>query len=262
MVTSYHVHTTFSDGQNSVQEMIEAAISLGIDEIGISDHYVLTTGQIFDWSMKLDAIADYFGAIGLAADKFRTKIKVRYGIEADFVPETAQQLGEILQEYQFDYVIGSVHLIDGVCIDSSKDYWDALDQSGKNDVIRAYWAMIAKLAKSGLYDIVGHLDLYKKFGSQPTIDISADVMTALDAIAEAGIAIELNTSGWHKPIHEQYPSAAVLRGCQKRGIPVILTADAHRTDDITCDFDRGRLLLRTIGYTNTALFQNRKMTID
>ncbi|MEN6356894.1 MAG: histidinol-phosphatase [Armatimonadota bacterium] len=261
MITSYHIHTKFSDGQNTAQEMIEAAIQSGIDEIGISDHYVLTDGPVFDWSMKLDGLSDYFNVLNQAADKVRSKINVRYGLEADFVPEMTDRLAETLHDYPFDYVIGSVHLINGACIDGSKDYWDALSQSEKNDVIRTYWHMIARLAKSGIFDIVGHMDLYKKFGSQPTIDVSEDIMIALDAIAKAGIAVELNTSGWHKPINEAYPSAMILKGCHKRGIPVVLTADAHRTQDITRDFDRGCQLLQSIGYASRAVFENRKLTM-
>lgn len=261
MITSYHVHTKFSDGNNTIDEMIEAAVRAGVDEVGISDHYVLAGSKIFGWSMQLVGLSDYFSAIDQAADAYRGKINVRYGLEADFVPETASDLAEILQSHPFDYVIGSIHLIDGLCIDGTKDYWDALDQSEQNDVIRTYWQMIPRLAKSGMFDIVGHMDLYKKFGSQPTVDISEDVAAALDAIAEAGIAVELNTSGWHKPIKEAYPSAMILKGCYKRGVPVVLTADAHTTKDITRDFDRGGQLLKNVGYTARAAFKNRKMTI-
>lgn len=262
MVTSYHVHTVFSDGDNTVGEMVKAAVDAGIDEVGISDHYVLfADGRLVNWSMPLDALPDYLDTIKEARSAFEGKINVRYGLEADFIPDAADMLRETLSQYSFDYVIGSIHFINGFPIDEHKKNWDALSEPKKNDVIRDYWNKIAQLAKSGLFDIVGHMDLYKKFGAQPTVDISEDIITALDAIAEAGIAVELNTSGWHKPIREAYPSAMIVKGCLKRGISIIVTADAHKTADIARDFNRGNLLLKGMGYQKQALFKDRKMTM-
>lgn len=262
MITSYHTHTTFSDGDNTVSEMVKAAVNARIGEIGISDHYVMPPdGRNVSWSMRLDGLPDYFNAIKEAQDAFTGKINVRYGLEADFFPETADQLRETLSQYAFDYVIGSIHFINGFPIDEHKKNWDNLTQPERNDVIRDYWNRMLQLAKSGLFDIVGHMDLYKKFGAQPTIDVSEDIIAALDAIAEAGIAIELNTSGWYKPIREAYPSAMIVKGCIKRGIPIIITADTHRIADISRDFKRGRALLESMGYTKQIIFKNRKMSI-
>ncbi|MCE5314060.1 MAG: histidinol-phosphatase HisJ family protein [Armatimonadota bacterium] len=257
MLTSYHVHSTFSDGENSVGEMIRSAIDAGVDEVGVSDHLVLLAGdQTVDWSMSPAAIPRYFDAIAEASDD---RITIKYGIEADFDPKTAEELRDLLQSHAFDYVIGSVHFLDGFPIDVDRKYWDELSETECNDVILGYWNRIAQMARSGLFDFAGHLDIYKKFGTMPTVDISEAIITALDAITQARMAVELNTSGWHKPIREAYPSIAILRGCHKRGIPTLVTADAHKTQDIVRDFDRARQLLRNIGYTRQATFKARNI---
>ncbi|MCE5197773.1 MAG: histidinol-phosphatase HisJ family protein [Armatimonadota bacterium] len=258
MLTSYHVHSTFSDGESSIHDMAQAAVQAGVNELGMSDHFVLLPGnKTVNWSMPLDALPQYFDAIEAARESVARKIIVRCGLEADFVPEAAGELKEILCEHAFDYVIGSVHFVSSFPIDEHERHWEAISQPQRDDIIRSYWDNVAKMAKSGLFDIVGHMDLYKKFGHSASCDISDYILNALDAIAEADMAVELNTSGWHKPVQEAYPSAMILRGCYRRGIPVLITADAHTPTDITRDFARAAQLLCGIGYTQQAVFAKR-----
>jgi histidinol-phosphatase (PHP family) len=215
MRTSYHCHTNLSDGGCAISDHIRAGVAAGLDEIGISEHYTLLPGKRVSWSMAQAGLADYFRALRAARHEAGDGIIVRYGLEADFIPESVGELGRILAAYPFDYVIGSVHFIDDFPVDESADYWEALSQDQRNEMIRAYWARVTDMAKSGVFDIAGHLDLYKKFGHRATIDISADIAAALDAIAEAGMAVELNTSGMSY-VGEAYPSPAILRECYAR----------------------------------------------
>ena len=105
-----------------------------------------------------------------------------------------------------------MHIVDGFGIDGCASDWETLIQDERDDVIRAYWARVRQMARSGLFDIAAHLDLYKKFGYYPSVDISKDVEAALDAVATSGMSVELNTAGWHKPCHEEYPSPAISAG--------------------------------------------------
>ena len=261
MLTSYHVHSIFSDGSDTIREIVRAAAEAGLDEIGVSDHYVfLPDGRAVDWSMPLDALPRYIEEIRAASDEFRDRVTVRYGVEADYLPETADALAQTIAAHPFDYVIGSVHFVDGFPIDESPEFWQALSEAERNDIIRAYWARIARMADSGLFDFAGHLDLYKKFGHLPTVDMSADIAAALDAIARSGMAAELNTAGWFKPdIMEAYPSPAIVRECFARGIPMLVTADAHTASGLTTAYDRGRRALIEAGYTVTPVFEKRRM---
>lgn len=260
MHTSYHCHTEFSDGRCTIVDLVQEAIRLQLDELGISDHYTLVPGEVVPWSMPEAGLPDYIAALDNARDKADGKVGLRYGIEADYIPQSITELADALAAHPFDYVIGSVHFIDVFPVDARADYWEALSQDQRNEMIREYWARIANMAKSGVFDIAGHLDLYKKFGHRATIDLSADIATALDAIAAAGMAVELNTSGMHYA-GEVYPSTAILEQCLVRHIPTLVTSDVHCVQHLTRGHKFGVSELREVGYTQQAIFAGRKMTL-
>ena len=258
MLTSYHNHTNWSDGAPTLAAQIQAAKAAGLDELGISDHYVLLPdGREVEWSMPLDMLGEYVLQIRSAAHEVRGLV-LRLGIEADFVPETVDELRERLAPHPWDYVIGSVHSVDGFPIDDDPKFWDALTPEERNEKWRLYWTRIRQMAESGVYDFVGHLDLPKKFGHRPTVDFSAEEASALDAIAAADMAIEINTAGWSLPAAEAYPSLRLLQEARRRDIPLLINADAHFPEFLTRDFDRARDLAREAGYTELVRYEERR----
>jgi histidinol-phosphatase (PHP family) len=258
MLTSYHNHTTWSDGAPTLAAQIQAARAAGLDELGISDHYTLhPSGEEVEWSMPLDLIGDYVLELRSAAAEVRG-LTLRIGVEADFFPETVDALRERLAPYPWDYVIGSVHYADAFPIDENSRNWDALTEAQRNETWRLYWKRVRQLAESGVFDFVGHLDLPKKFGHRPTLDLSADSAAALDAIADAGMAIEINTAGWSLPAREGYPSLDLLREARRREIPLLINADAHFPEFLTRDFERARRLARDAGYSELVRYENRE----
>ena len=259
MVTSYHVHSRFSDGRGELIQYIQAANKFGLDELGFSDHYVLTPdGSELNWSMALDGMDAYVHAVQSVAKEAEKDLVVRLGIEVDYFPETADNLAILLKKYPFDYVIGSVHFLDGFVIDGYAEIWKKLTQLERNDTIRRYWNRLREMAESGLFDIAGHLDLSKKFGHRPSVNISNEISETLDAIANADMAVEINTAGWYAPCAEEYPEPSIIRGCFQRGIPVLVTADAHEPMNLRQSFDRAYNLLADIGYTEIASYAGRK----
>ena len=258
MRVSYHNHTNWSDGAGTLAAMIQAARQAGLDELGISDHFVLYPGrQQVEWSMDVDLLGDYVLNLRAAAGETRG-LTLRLGVEADYFPETVEQLRETLAEYPFDYVIGSVHYVDGFPIDSDARHWEALSVEERNEKWRLYWVRVRQLAESGAYDFVGHLDLPKKFGYRPTVDLGREADAALDAIAAADMAIEINTAGWSLPAGEAYPSLELLRAARRRSIPLLINADAHFPEYLTRNFDRAAALARQAGYTELARYERRK----
>jgi len=262
MLTSCHVHSTYSDGIATIRDLALAAVELGLDELGISDHYVLLgSGKIVSWSMPLASLPAYFEELREVAVEFRNKLTIGFGLEADFDPASANDLREVLEAYPFDYVIGAAHFVDGFLVDEKPESWDALSQPERNDITRAYWDRIVQLANSQLFDYAAHLDLCKIFGYLPTIDLSNDITAALDAIAQSEMAIEINTAGWYKPIKEAYPSPAILTECRARNIPIIINSDAHEPANLIRSFDQAEALAREAGYTRVASFARRRMAM-
>lgn len=263
MLYSYHVHSKWSDGETDITDMVKAAVRMGLDEIGISDHYCLPAdGSKLFWCMSPDAIEDYVIAVQSAAAEGGESTIVRLGLEADFVPETANALREVLASYPFDYVIGSVHIVDGFPVDNEPSDWERLSPKERDDIHRGYWIRVRQMAESGLYDFAGHLDLPKKFAFYPSIDLNAEVNAALDAIARSKMAAEVNTSGWFKPCAQEYPSPDIIQGCFERGIPMLVTADAHTPEDLTRAFPRAFRLLRDAGYSTVVSFAGREKFVQ
>jgi histidinol-phosphatase (PHP family) len=258
MQTSYHVHSSWSDGQTDILALVTAAREIGLAELGISDHYVMAPGaQPVSWSMPLEALPAYLAEIAAAEEAAGQALRVRRGLEVDYFPEQVGALREVLAEQPLDYVIGSVHFVDGFPIDESAGHWEALSTADRDAVIRGYWTRIGEMARTGLYDFCAHLDLTKKFGFAAVSDIGPEVTAALDAIAGAGIAVEVNTAGWRTVSREAYPAPAILRACRGRGIPTLINADAHAPRFLTRDFDRAAALLRAAGYTEVVTYAGR-----
>ncbi len=257
MLVSYHNHTRWSDGAPTLAGQIEGARQAGLDELGISDHYVMIPNGVCDWTMDLDLLGDYVLEMRSAALETRNPV-LRLGLEADYFPETIGELRDRLEPYPWDYVIGSVHYVDGFCTDSRASDWEALSVSERNDVWRRYWQLIVELAESRVFDFVGHLDLPKKFGYRPTIDLTESEDAALNAIAAAGLAIEINTAGWSLPAGDAYPSESLLKRAFGRHIPLVINADAHVPEFLTRGFDRARELARRVGYEYTSRYERRQ----
>jgi histidinol-phosphatase (PHP family) len=256
---SYHNHTVFSDGKASVAEMVRAAEEAGLGEAGISDHLVVhPEGRTFKWAMPVERLDDYAAEVARVARAAR--IPVRLGIEADFFPETVAELRRLLARHPFDFVIGSVHFAGGFLFDESRQRWAELTPEECAAKWRLYWDRVRDLARSRAFDCMGHLDLPKKFGFQMLAAAPEPALAALDALAEAGMALELNTSGWAAPVREAYPSPALLGEARRRGIPILISADAHAPSDIARSFGPALLLAREAGYTETVRYQGRRRT--
>lgn len=263
MIASYHNHTAWSDGKTSVAEMVEGARRLGVDELGISDHFVLPpTGEHPDWAMPADALDRYVADVrGHQAAGAGSPV-VRLGLEVDWYPGHASQIRAALAGHDFDYLIGSVHEVEGFTIDGSPAGWERRSPDERNAVHRDYWVAMRSLAESRLFDIAAHLDLAKKFAFLPTIDLTDVLDPALDAIAAADLVVEVNTAGWHKPCRDAYPSVEILAACRARDIPVTINADAHQPDHLVRDFGRAAARLREVGYDRIARFAGRERSFE
>jgi histidinol-phosphatase (PHP family) len=261
MIASYHNHSRWSDGAATVSAILARAAELGVDEVGISDHLTLRPdGSLPHWSMAPERLAGYAEEVLGASAAGRPR--VRLGLEVDWFPGQGDRLRAALAGIPFDFLIGSVHEVDSFITDVASSEWEALAAGDRERVHRGYWEAVRSLAESRLFDVVGHLDLPKKFNQHPRDDVSGLVAAALDAIRAADLVVELNTAGWHVPCRDAYPSLELLLACRERGIPVTLSADAHHPNHLRRDFERGLERLRGAGYSQVARFAGRHCWSD
>jgi len=114
------------------------------------------------------------------------------------------------------------------------------------------------MAKTQLFDIVGHLDLVKKFGHRPKGDLTDLMLRTVEMIGKSGMCIEVNTSGLRKLCHEIYPSEKLLKMCFDNGIPITFGSDAHTPEDVGNGFDQAVALVKRVGYEEITRFTQRR----
>jgi histidinol-phosphatase (PHP family) len=195
-------------------------------------------------------------------DFVREQTDLRLGIEADFVPGAEERIAAMLDGRDFDYVVGSVHFLREGAVDMD-DYsvWD----SGRSvdEIWLRYFETIGESSASGLFDIIAHPDLVKYWGAAggarvPAGDLRRFYEPAVAGIASSGAAVEVSTAGLRKPAGEIYPAPSFLRMCVEAGVPVALSSDAHRPQDVGADYDQALALLASERVEKLCVFEHRE----
>ena len=252
MIVDYHMHLRAPDESidhtlGGVERFVEVAAARGVDEIGFSEHvyYFRETRELWDVPYQVERCAyDLDRYVDAVVEAKRRGLPAKLGLEVDYVGgERQARLAEILEPYPWDYLLGSVHWIDGLAVDQEPGLWGAHDVDG---VWRCYFGALEELAASGFVDVLAHPDLAKIFGRRPPDP--ASYYPVLD-----GIALEISTAGLHKRVGELYPDPAMLASRP----PITLASDAHVPENVGRDFDRALELARSAGYDTVTVFEGR-----
>lgn len=124
---------------------------------------------------------------------------VKFGVELDFIPNVVRQIGEFIQQYPFDYVIGSVHIVEDRIIDSPR-FRVNFKKIGIDKVYGKYFSLVQRAASSGLFDIIGHCDLVKLWGFKSKRDYTNILADTVERIFEYDLCVEVNTSGLRRRV--------------------------------------------------------------
>jgi len=252
MKVDLHNHTVLCNhATGTVAEYVEAAISCKIEYFGFSDHAPMHYDP--KYRMSFEQMDLYELWVKEAGEKYTDQITVLLGYEVDYLPG---YMDDAVLNRPCDYLIGSVHFIDDWGFDNPEfiGRYEGLDI---DDIYRRYFSLIEAMAKSGKFDIVGHLDLLKVFKFLPTKDIRILAQGALKAIKKANMTIEINMAGYRKPIAEAYPSPILLETIAELEIPITFGSDAHRSDQIGLFSDEIEAMARSAGYDECALYRGR-----
>ncbi len=257
-VVDYHMHTPLCGHATGEPEAyVRQALKMGLAEVGFSDHAPLVSGPDPRYTMRYEEVPQYHDMMREVRKKFPT-FTIKVGIEADYIPGYEEKTRAILDAYPYDFVIGSIHFIDNWAFDDP-DQMVRWKDKDVNTVYRDYYELLRKSARSGLFDIIGHVDLVKKFGHRATKDISSDIENTAKVFKETGVTVEINTSGLRKPVAEIYPSLDVLKIYQKQGVPITFSSDSHDPGDVGKDYDKAWKLAKDAGYTEYRVFRQRKV---
>lgn len=248
----YHTHSILSDGENTYEEMIIAAIEKGLEEIGLTDHVCL---KPVPWAVAPVNLPVMTAQILKLRSKYSPQITVRYGIEMDYFPGREKEIDAVIRELPLDYVIGSVHFIGDWNFDGDQSLYG---KWSNDELYNIYFELVQLAAKSQLFDIIGHLDVIKKFRIYPESDQTALLENTLNIIRENNLTVELNTGMIDRPCAEFAPAPTILEQCFHQQIPVTLSSDAHCAGQVARHFETALDLLRHTGFRELATFDHRK----
>jgi len=272
VLTDYHVHLRPDEREctaaeyftaGNVERYRAAADEHGIAELGVAEHIYRFAAALEVWEhpfwrqYAVDDLDAYCGFV-------REETDLRLGIEADYVPGREDHIANLLESRDWDFVVGSVHFLRDRSLDT-EDYsiWGGGESADK--VWRRYFETIAESALSGLYDVIGHPDLVKVWGDKaprPDKDLRYFYEPAVEAFAEAGVAVELSTAGLRKPVGEQYPARPYLEMILEAGCPIALSSDAHLPEQLGFRYEQALELLDELGVKELAVFERRQRRME
>ena len=261
MIPDYHIHTTMcGHARGSMEDVVESAISKGFSEIGFADHLPLLYTEDPVLSMAPGELPRYVERVLELKERYRDRIEIRLGIEADYHLPTMEERLKMLDAHPFDYIIGSIHILGDWIFDDPR-YRERYRDIDLDSFYLEYLKAEEEMVSTGLFDIVGHPDLVKKFGDRASIDLAPAYRELLLKIKEAGACYEVNTAGLRWPAGEMYPEPSFVHLGAELGVPVTLGSDSHCPEDIGRDFDHALALVRAAGYRELARFGERTMSL-
>lgn len=230
-----------------IENMVRVAQSRGVDELNLLDH--THKFRDFDWMyeytrhepdtyahyqklQKYD-LQEYWDFIARVREH-SWPIQLHFGLEVCYFPQAEARLRRQLQAYPYDFLIGSVHHIDGFAFDFHREDWDGRDV---DQLYRRYFAIMDSLIASGLFDHLAHPDSIKIFGHYPGFDLAPYYKNAAEGLKKAGMTTENNSGFARYGFTNIGLDIPFLRALQEAGVTVFCSSDAHRYTDIGGHFD-------------------------
>ena len=256
ILPDYHIHTHFckhADGK--MDDYVEHALDIGLKEIGFSGHMPVMPEPQF--CMDFEELPYYVDSVHELRERYKGRIDIRLGCEMDIVENRIDDIKSIISSYPFDYVIGSIHYLDGWPFDQGQ-YSDRFEEDDIDEIYERFFDAVIRMIETQLFDIAGHIDIMKCLGYRPERTLTHHYERVASVLKSCDIAVEVNTGGIDKPCREPYPSEEFLRILHRFEIPVTAGSDAHSSGDVGRYFDRALRMLESAGYDHVMYFKDRK----
>lgn len=255
MLADYHVHTYYSDDSECpMEDMVQKAIELGIDEIAFTEHV--------DYGIKTDEncnYKEYFKELAAMQQKYEGKLRIKAGIEFGVQAHTILQFQKDFETWPFDFVILSNHQVD------NKEFWNYDFQKGKSqeEYQRAYYEAIYEVVRQYKnYSVLGHLDMIKRYdiyGDYPDEKIMDIAEKILRQVIADGKGIEVNTSCYKYGLKDLTPSKKILELYYRLGGKIItIGSDTHETEHLGDRITEVKGILKEIGFQQFCTFEKMK----
>jgi len=248
-----HTHTTYCDGSLSAEKMIEAAIKMGGNSLGFSEHSYVPFDE--EYSMKLDDTSSYINEINTLKKKYSGTIDIFLGLEIDYFTDIIPD--------GLEYIIGTVHHVEKegrfITVDGGAEHLINMNTEHFGGdfyaLAESYYATVANVVQKTGATIVGHFDLVMKnnangclFDDMHPRYISAAI-NAMEHVLEKCNLFEVNTGAmFRRGVPEPYPSVFLLNELYKRGGEIILSSDSHTAESLYYKFPEMIELVKSCGF--------------
>ncbi|WP_445488761.1 histidinol-phosphatase [Niallia sp. 03133] len=257
-------HDRCGHATGKIEDYIKAAIDKGLHYIGISDHSPLfysDKDQMWPgYAMAKSELGNYVKEVLKLKEAYKDKIHVLLSMESDYIPEHFELYQKSYQNYSFDYLIGSVHFVDGVSI-FDRMQWDGLNEEECINLKDNYYKLIQESARCGLFQVLAHIDAMKGYYPEFSKIDTPIIGETLKVIGEEGVAIEVNTSGKTKDCGGWYPSNEILERALYYGVDISFGSDAHTYERIGEDYFEVQKQLKEIGFKEMIFYVEKKRQI-
>ena len=269
-----HTHSIYSDGKSTPREHVEEAVRQGLTKLGFSEHGPLPFETTF--AVKAERMPEYVAEIAQLKEEFKDQIEILCGLETDFVSGVSEPFASTKEKYHLDYLIGGVHLVGQSVnpeelwfIDGPK--WEIYDEGLQKffggDIrkgVKRFFEQTNEMIEHEEFDIIAHFDKIKMHNrnrffteDEGWYKILAD--KAIQLIKRHDVIIEVNTRGLYKKRSDSfYPSTELLMKARKADIPVIISSDAHKADELVLFVPEAMAELQRCGFDHTARFDVEK----
>lgn len=269
MITGdFHIHTVFStDSDGDVRKTLDSAIEKGIKTVCITDHWdedypeaYAEPGELGEDLFRFDRNM-YFRELEKLKEEYEKKLDLRIGVEIGLQPHLGAFYQEMVKQHPYDFVIGSVHLVNGED-PYYKNWWEQYEDGQMYQ--KTFEETVCSLKQIEDFDVLGHIDYIVRYGRWQAEAYSyerfRDVLDEiLKRVIDSGKGIELNTAGWKYGLDFCHPHPDVLLRYRELGGEIITVgSDAHKPEHVAYDFKRAEEVLKMCGYTYYTQYRNRK----
>lgn len=264
----YHSHTFFCDGNDAPEKYIHSAIYLDLTDYGFSSHAPMKTAA--KWSMKMDSLNDYSRSIDELKLKYKNHLNVYKSLEIDYIPGISYPFDMLREKAELDYTIGSIHLvkdpsggnlwfIDGPVSGFDRD----LHKIFNGDIQKAvslYFRQSIEMIQTQKPDVLGHMDKILMNNKNRYFTIEDKwyrelVEMLLQTAKENNTIIEINTRGLYKKSwNNTFPGTYALEYIAKLNIPIVVSTDAHKPEEIMHHYKETKAGLIELGFNRQMQF--------
>lgn len=269
MFCDYHVHSEFSDDSTYlVENIIQDAIKMDMDEICITDHVDYGIKPDYNEVSKEESVIMplnvnypvYFTKLDNLKEKYKSKIMIKQGLEFGVQTHTIQKYEELYQKYKenLDFVILSIHQV------NNREFWNYDFQNGKTEHqhYQSYYKEMYQCVQNfHHYSVLGHMDMLKRYDDQENYDAFKEnidiIIKILKYIIADGKGIELNTSSVKYGLNDTMPAQSILKLYYDLGGRIItIGSDSHKKGELGASIERMKKVLINIGFKEFCTFEN------